>query len=299
MKTITEKKAIAIKNKVITCLVSQKKDLRYILTVAKYTKSYLLEPDLYSDFAGFTRYCIAEAQSDIAEDYARKQANAGMVELVLFGPKGIGTLPEGALRPLVQNVKEKNRKKVFLHASKGLPDNKYPTAKMLINSAKELNFYIQNGTKEIEQLKLVASKPINKVKDTPIPQQQNAIDTGVNKKRSVVEQVKQSNVVPLFYTVDDVKSEPKQAPVTSLSSDKASKNIIDKYSSSEIKLIISYLRVYQDDGIKNECTNLIKKCSEKAVNNIIKKLSIHLKSVAKNKPATEKNVGHVPKRDTK
>ena len=295
MKAITEERAIIIKEKLISCLVSQKKDLRRILTVAKYTKSYLLEPGLFTDFTGFTRYCIAEAQSDLTEDYARKQANAGMVELGIFGPDGIGTMSEGALRPLVQNVKEKHRKKVYLHASKGLPDNKYPTAKMLINSAKELNFYIQNGTKEIEQLKLVASKPINKVKDTQIPQQ-NAVDA--NKKSSVVEHVKQqSNVVPLFDTVDYVNSEPTQSPVTSLSSDNASKKIIDKYSSSEIKLIINYLRVYQDHGIKSECTNIIKKCSEKAVHNIIKKLSLHLKSVAK--PATEKNVGHVPKRDTK
>jgi hypothetical protein len=154
--------AEALTEKVITTLSEGEASIRLVLTKALKYKVY--RPLGFRSFQTYANDCIKKAGVSFGVEYARRQAKAGLVELEL--EIEIGSMPEGALRSLHENVDRENCKKVFEHACESLAEGKNPTNKQIQSAAKELGcFKEQKGKKKLAKTD-VSEDPIIEDDDT-------------------------------------------------------------------------------------------------------------------------------------
>jgi hypothetical protein len=275
------------RTEIIATCRNQTKDLRRLLAKAKLSKGY--------DVLGFTSFelylndIILKHKLDISPDYARKCANAGLVEIVLLGEEAIGTMREAPLRVFYENIDEKLWKKVFALAKK---DSRKPmlyrrlTAKQIINAAKKIDVYSRiNGKtkpKNAEKYENIINKTGNKsVSDEDSLNTNNNDESNKHKaKNNKRNTTNDDEIVPeksLVINKQPNAIKPNQdKPIKSLSSNKAKEKIIDNYKPDEIDNIIGYLKVSQDINIKNRCIYIVNNCNKKAMGNLIEKLSTYV-----------------------
>ena len=115
---LSKREAKALTKRVISTLSKGEANIRSVLTEALKFKAY--RPLGFPSFQTYADNCIKKAGVGFKVEYARRQAKAGLVELEL-GIE-IGSMSEGALRPLHENVDKENCKEVFEHACESLED---------------------------------------------------------------------------------------------------------------------------------------------------------------------------------
>jgi hypothetical protein len=268
-KKLTLEEAKSEKKKLIAFLKKQPKELRTILAHAKLNNAFLVLG--FKSFEAYLKDCIATARIDMKPDYARKCANAGIVEMHILGEDKIGTMPEGALRIFSENIDKTNWIPVYKLAKKWTKC-RYPTNQKIIKAAKSLKVYKKDETKSQVNLKekntniRTSNKPslLNGAKGNG----NKTFNTGVNN----IPDVESDNKVS-----SSNSSNAKILSIKSLTSDKVCKHIISKYKANDIKKILGFLRVSQDEIVQNSCDHILTHCKEVAVKNTIIKLSRHIK----------------------
>ncbi|MDO9256329.1 MAG: hypothetical protein Q7U54_12510 [Bacteroidales bacterium] len=239
--------------KIVACLSGQNKEQRLLLAEAKLQNVHdTLE---FDSFEEYLKDCIRKSKIGMEINYARKQANAGIVEIQILGKENIGKMREYPLRILYENVAECHRVEVYKLARKDLKVNKYPTNKQIIVAAKELNVYKQKKSKQ-------TIKPETKEENTKVKTNKGKLP-------------KKSNIEPEINTKSSRSSAKDVAK--NMSSDEASREIIETFELDDIRKIMGILKSDQNKEILDECDYIINHCKEKAINNLIKKLFRHLK----------------------
>lgn len=262
------KEANLEKKAIITCLKRHPKELRTILAHAKLNNGYSLLD--FKSFEAYLKDCIAIARIDMKPDYARKCANAGIVEMHILGEDKIGTMPEGALRIFSENIDKANWIRVYELAKKW-SKCRYPTNQKIIKAAKSLKVYKKEETKSKENLKEknTATKTSNK------PLLLNG-SKGNGKKTFNTGKHNNTNIDPDNKVSSSNSSKSKVIPIKALTSDKASKHIINKYEANDIVNILGFLRVSQDEKVQGGCNYILTHCKKGAIKNTIIKLSRHI-----------------------
>lgn len=246
-------------DKIIACLSGQNKEQRTLLAEAKLKGVH--ETLQLTSFEQYLESCITKSKIGMEINYARKQANAGIVEIQILGKENIGTMREYPLRILYENVDECHRVPVYQLARKGLKNNKYPTANQIIDSAKELGFYRKKKSKSNPNKNLEAK------------------EESANAKTNEGKLSKKANIKPEINTTSSRSSAKDVAK--HLSSDEASREIIATYEFDDIRRIMGILKSVQYKAIVDECDYIINHCKENAIKNLIRKLSTHLKNSKK------------------
>jgi hypothetical protein len=278
---LTIEEANLEKKAIITCLKNQSKELRTILAHAKLNNGYSLLG--FKSFEAYLKDCIAIAQIDMKPDYARKCANAGIVEMHILGEDKIGTMREAVLRVFYENIPKPHWKKVFeLAKENSRKPSMYRllTSKQIIETAISLEVYKKKETKSKENVKekntniRTSNKSllINGVKGSS----KKTFNTGKHNNTNI--DIDPDNKVST--------SNPSNAKVVSLksfTSDKVSEHLIKKYQETKIRDIVGVLRISQDEIIQDCCNDILTHYKEGTIKNIINKLSRHLQD-AKKKP---------------
>lgn len=259
-KKTTKKQHDPLTSALIECLSTHRKELRKLLTEAKQTQVWKKN---FENFDEYLVYVIKISKTDISKDYARKQANAGIVEIKLFGRENIGTMKEGALRIFCENVDECNWEPVYLHAKKS-SKNKYPTGTQIKASAKKLKVYHQEKS----------DKPVNTEHNKTNPKTVN-MSRKVNGKATNTDKRNEANVS----ASQSKKPTSNVVSVNSKSSEQAFKYIMERCSSGDIKSVLGFFRVHQDEKKLVICDAVLAKCTEVGVRKLVEKLSNQLKSV--------------------
>lgn len=264
----TLEEAKSEKKKLITCLKKQPKELRTILAHAKLNNGYSVLK--FKSFEAYLKDCISLARIDMKPDYARKCANAGIVEMHILGEDKIGTMPEGALRIFSENI-DKTKWIPVYELAKKWSKCRYPTNQKIIKAAQSLKVYRKDETKSKKKVKEknTATKTSNKplLLNGAKGKGNKTFNNGINNIPNVESDNKVSS---------SNSSNTKVVSIKALTSDKASEHIISKYEAKEIKNILGFLRVSQDEIIQDSCNHILTHCKEGAIKNTIIKLSRHL-----------------------
>jgi hypothetical protein len=278
-KKTTKDEAQSERKKLVALFKNQSRELRTALAKAKLSKSYQVLK--YKSFEAYLKDIILRAHIDMKTDYARKCANAGIVELTILGEDLIGTMREAVLRIFYENIPKSYWKKVFELAKK---NSRKPsmyrllTSKQIIEAAISLEVYKKVETKSKENLKEknTATKTNNKplLLNGDKGNGNKTFSNGINNISNVESDNKVSTSNP---------SNAKVVSIKSLTSDKASEHIVSKYQANDIKNILGFLRVSQNENIQGSCNYILAHCKEGAIKNTINKLSRHLQ-VVKKKP---------------
>jgi hypothetical protein len=274
-KKLTIEEAKSEQKAIIACLKKNSKELRTTLANAKLNDAYSVLG--FKSFEAYLKDCIATARIDMKPDYARKCANAGIVEMHILGEDKIGTMPEGALRIFSENIDKTNWIPVYELAKKW-SKCRYPTNQKIIKAAQSLKAYRKDETKSKKKVKEknTATKTSNKplLLNGAKGNGNKTFNNGINNIPNVESDNKVSS---------SNSSNTKVVSIKALTSDKASEHIISKYEAKDIRDILGFLRVSQNEIIQDSCIHILTNCKKGTIKNILKKLGQHLQ-VMKKKP---------------
>lgn len=228
-KKLSLEEARTEKKELIALGRNQSNDWRTHLAKAKLTNGYLVLG--FKSFDAYLKDIIRIAKIDMSPDYARKCANAGIVEMEILGEKMIGTLREGVLRVFAENIPESRWKQVFDLAKKSSgksSDFKFLTSKTVIKAAISLKVYKKDKSAQNGNLK------------------ENNIDIKTNNKKLFdgknisIEPAKHKKSKSESSTIESKlnKTIDDEAPVKSLSSKEAKEKIIEVYEHDDIEIIL-------------------------------------------------------------
>lgn len=145
MEKFTEGEALKHGEKIRDCNRKYLWELRLLLMEA-YNRVDL--KDL--GFESFDKYLrsLSTENNKIDPRWMRRQLHAGQIEYDLFGGEHVGEMPEAVLRVLAENVDQEHRRSVYALASDSIKKGRqYPTARQLIQAAKQRNVYKQQTAK--------------------------------------------------------------------------------------------------------------------------------------------------------
>jgi hypothetical protein len=244
--SLTKKEAKALTEKVISTLSGSEASIRLVLTEALQYKAY--KPLGFSCFKTYAMDCIEKAGVSLGMEYARRQAKAGQVELEL--EIEICSMPEGALRPLHENVSKHDCRKVFERACENLEDGKYPTRTQILAAAKELNCFKEQQIKK-KAPKAVPSEELTSEKD----------NSAENSSADDADEIK-SNVCPI--------KRPSSSRVYS--------ELTENFEICDIKKVRNFIEAWQLEELKPIFEAIIE-AEPKMVNNLKIKLRKFIRGV--------------------